>query len=88
MGTRHDATPAADPDAPFERLKPVLRAIFGVWWRYMLFAVGTTILFGVWPPVAVVALMFTVLMPILMLVLWGRSLDEEMGWGAAEEHPW
>ena len=78
----------SEAESPFDRLKPVLRGVFGEWWRFMAFAIGSAILFGIYPPIGIVALMFTILMPILMLILWGRSLDEELGWTELDEGPW
>lgn len=73
--------------APFDALKPKLRAIFGLWVRFMALAVGFVILFGAWPPVGVAALLLTFCLPVLSLVLSGRSLDEELGWGERDEGP-
>ena len=35
-----------------------------------------------------IALLLTICLPILALVLWGRALDEELGWSDLDEGPW
>ena len=34
------------------------------------------------------ALLLTLGLPILLLILWGRSLDAELGWTELDEGPW
>ena len=75
------------PLAPFERLKPVLRRLFGFYARFMAGAVAITVLIGAYPPIGFIALLLTLGLPILALVLWGRSLDEELGWGEHMDGP-
>ena len=77
-----------DADAPFERLKPVLRRLGGFYLRWILLTVAVTVVFGAFPPLGIIALLLTVGLPILALILWGRSLDEELGWTDREEGPW
>lgn len=75
-------------DSPFDRLKPKLRGLAGVYGRYMAMWLVVTFLFGAFWPLGVVALLLTISLPILALVLWGRSLDEELGWMDEDEGPW
>lgn len=75
-------------ETPFDRLKPVLRRLAGFYSRFMALTVGVAVLFGAFWPLGVVALLLTLLLPILALVLWGRALDEELGWTDLDEGPW
>ena len=54
----------------------------------MALTVGVTVLFGAFWPLGVVAVVLSLCLPILALVLWGRSLDEELGWTDLDEGPW
>lgn len=76
-----------DP-TPFDRLKPKLRGLGALWVRWIAATVGITVLFGAWPPLGIIALLLTLGLPILALILWGRSLDEELGWTDLDEGPW
>ena len=75
-------------DNPFERLKPKLRGLAGLYGRYMGVWIGVTVLFGAFWPLGVVALLLTIGLPVLALILWGRSLDEELGWTDHDDGPW
>lgn len=76
-----------DP-TPFDRLKPVLRRLGVFWVRWIALTAGVTVLFGVFRPLGIIALLLTFCLPILALVLWGRALDEELGWSDLDEGPW
>ncbi|MEM6665315.1 MAG: hypothetical protein AAF638_02805 [Pseudomonadota bacterium] len=65
---------------PFERFKFKMRGVLDFYIRFMVAVVAFSVVFGAWPPVTGVALLFTVLLPILLLVLFGDALDEELGW--------
>ncbi len=73
--------------APFDRLKAKLRRVFGFYFRFMAGAIVITVLFGAYPPIGVIATLLTLGMPILALTLWGRSLDEELGWTETMDEP-
>lgn len=73
---------------PPERLWAVVKGLGRTWAQYMAFAVGSAMLFGMYPPVGAIALLLTIGLPILGIVLWGRSVDEQLGWGDREEGPW
>ena len=47
-----------------------------------------SLLFGAFAPLAVAAFLLTIGLPILMLVLWGKALDQELGWTELDEGPW
>lgn len=72
-----------------ERLPHVLRGIGGVWVRYTGGATALAVLFGPWMPVMTIAFLLTIGLPILALYLWGRALDEQLGWTRHEDDgPW
>ena len=73
---------------PFDRLKPVFRGLAALWARWVALAVGVAILFGAYPPLGIIAFLLTVCLPILALILWGRGLDEELGWSDLDDGPW
>ena len=73
---------------PFDRFKRQCRGVVGLWARYMAFTVVVTLLFGPFIPFTVPALIFTLGLPILLLTLWGRSLDQELGWMNKRRGPW
>ena len=75
-------------DPPFERLKDTLRRLGGLYLRWMALTIGAVVLFGAWAPLGALAFLMTIGLPILSLVLWGRSLDEELGWMDDREGPW
>lgn len=72
---------------PFDRLKPVLGRLGLFWLRWIALTVGVTVLFGGYPPLGVIAVLLTICLPVLALVLWGRALDEELGWTDLDEGP-
>ncbi len=74
--------------SPFDRLKPVLRGLLALYGRYIAFWLGVTVLFGAFWPLGVIAFLLTLLLPVLVLILWGRSLDEELGWTEQDDGPW
>ena len=76
------------PSAPFQNFVHQARAICGVWARFVGFTVAVTVVLGVFLPLIAVAFLFTVGLPILMLVLWGKALDQELGWTELDEGPW
>lgn len=76
------------PDDPFAELRGTLRALAAFYLRCMALSIGFIAVVGLWPPVAVAAFLLTLLVPILSLVLWGRSLDRELGWNVEDEGPW
>ena len=77
----------SDP-TPFDRLKPVMRQLSLLWVRWIALTAGVTVLFGAFAPLGMIALLLTVGLPVLALVLWGRALDEELGWTDLDDGPW
>lgn len=73
---------------PFERFKGQARRLLGFWARFTGGVVALSLVVGPVAPLAVAAFLLTLGLPILMLVLWGRSLDAELGWTEIEEGPW
>lgn len=73
---------------PFERFKKQCRGVVGLWGRYIAFTAIATALFGPFLPFTVPALILTIAAPILLLTLWGRSLDQELGWMDRRRGPW
>lgn len=77
-----------DRQWPRERLVAVLSGLAGLWVRYMIFAAAAGLVIGAYPPIGMVALLLSLGLPILALALWGRSIDEDLGWGDREDGPW
>lgn len=72
-----------------DRLPRQLWGIGGLWARYTGGATLFAVLFGPWMPIMVVAFLLTLGLPILALYLWGRALDEQLGWLTDEDDgPW
>jgi len=73
------------------RLLPARVRGIGRIWVQMAALVALCLLFiGPFMPIMLVALLLTLGAPILVLYLWGRALDEQMGWLRREEDegPW
>jgi hypothetical protein len=81
---------AGDPPPKTPRFKflTALERWFRVWLICILAALGVTI-FGIFPTViSIVALMGAIWVPIVVLALWGRMLDETMRpHSDLEDHP-
>ena len=77
------------PERRIDRLPRQLRGIGGLWGRYTAGATALAVLFGPWMPVMTIAVLLTLGLPILALYLWGRALDEQLGWVRDEDDgPW
>ena len=76
------------PSEPFQGFVRQARAIVGFWAKFTGGTIAVTLLFGAFLPLAVVAFLFTLSLPVLMLVLWGRALDQELGWTELDKGPW
>ena len=76
------------PSAPFEAFLVQARALLGFWAKFTGGTVIVSLLFGAFAPLAVAAFLLTIGLPILMLVLWGKALDQELGWTELDEGPW
>lgn len=73
---------------PFARFLAQARRIIGFWWRFLAVVAVLGLVLGPFAPLVLVAILFTVGLPVLLLVLWGRSLDAELGWTDLDEGPW
>ena len=73
---------------PFAEFLGQARRVLGFWGRFMAGVIVISLVFGPFAPLVTAAVMFTVGVPILLLVLWGQSLDVELGWGEIDEGPW
>ncbi|MEM9059874.1 MAG: hypothetical protein AAGD13_05380 [Pseudomonadota bacterium] len=76
------------PSEPFEGFLKQARALIGFWAKFVGGTVLVSLVLGVFAPLAIVAFLLTLGLPILMLVLWGRALDQELGWTELDEGPW
>ena len=73
---------------PFEHFLGQARRVVGFWARFTGAVLLFSLIFGPVGPLVVTAFLFTLGLPILLLVLWGRSLDQELGWTELDEGPW
>ena len=76
------------PSAPFARFMEQARALTGFWAKFTGGTVAVTAVLGAFIPLTAAALLLTLGMPILLLVLWGKALDQELGWTELDEGPW
>lgn len=68
------------PPTRMERLPNRLRGLGLLWVQIAGAAVAVSALLGPVMPLMVIAFLLTLAMPILGLYLWGRALDEQLGW--------
>jgi len=73
---------------PFQDFLGQARRVLGFWAKFTGGVVVLSFIFGPFTPLAVVAFLLTLGLPILLLVLWGRSLDSELGWTELDDGPW
>ena len=73
---------------PFEHFLSQARELGRFWAKFAGATVAFSLVFGPFAPLGIVAALLTLGLPILLLVLWGRSLDAELGWTEIEEGPW
>ncbi len=73
---------------PFQQFLATARRLIGFWSRFMGMIVLLSLVFGPFAPLGFVAILLTLGLPILLLVLWGRSLDTELRWSEMDEGPW
>lgn len=76
------------PMTRMDRLPAVLRGLGRLWAQAAGGAGVIALLFGPLVPVMVVVFLLTLGLPILALYLWGRALDERLGWLRDDEGPW
>lgn len=63
------------------------RVILGVWLKFVIGVFVVSLIFGPIGPLVAAAVIFSIGAPILLLTLWGRSLDTEMRWNDVDEGP-
>jgi hypothetical protein len=73
---------------PFQEFLGVARQLIGFWAKFTGTVVATTVIFGPFAPLAGVAFLLTLGMPILLLVLWGQALEVELRWTEHNEGAW
>ena len=56
------------------------KIILDTWAKLVGVTVLVAVFIGVFVPLAVAAFIFTIFLPIILLVLWGRALEAELGW--------
>ena len=72
----------------FQNFLVQARGVIRLWAQYIAFFAAVSLVFGPFAPLGFVAVIATVGLPILLLTLWGRSLDSELQWGEMDEGPW
>jgi hypothetical protein len=73
---------------PFQGFLGVARQLIGFWAKFTGTVVAAAVIFGPFAPLAGVAFLLTLGMPILLLVLWGQALEVELRWTERNEGPW
>lgn len=68
------------PTPQFRRFGRKARGLVAVWAQYIGGFAGVSLIFGPVPALGFVAALFTVFLPIALLVMWGMSLEEELRW--------
>lgn len=68
------------PNEHFKRFATQAKVILAVWAKFIALAFLVSFIFGPVGPLIIAALVFTVLLPIGLLVLWGMALEAELGW--------
>lgn len=71
--------------APFQFYLLQVRVIIDVWAKFVGGVLAISLFFGPIGPLVVAAVIFSLAMPILLLSLWGRSLDTELKWTEPRE---
>ena len=68
------------PTIYFMRFLAQAKIIVDTWAKFTGVVVAVTILIGMFVPLVAAAAIFTLILPIILLVLWGRALEAELGW--------
>ena len=73
---------------PFRQFLGQAKGVTGLWARFVGAVAAFSLIFGPYAPLGFVAVIVTVGLPILLLTMWGRSLDSELNWTEMDEGPW
>ena len=68
------------PSIYFWRFVLQVRVIMGVWAKFTGGTILLCLIFGPIAPLAAAAFIFTILLPVGLLTLWGSALEAELGW--------
>ena len=68
------------PNVHFKRFMLQTRVILGVWAKFVGAVFLISLVFGPIGPLVVAAFIFSILLPVGLLILWGCALEAELGW--------
>lgn len=63
------------------------RVILGTWAKFVGVVFLISSVFGPIGPLVYSAFLFTLALPVVLLTMWGRSLDSELRWDELDEGP-
>ncbi len=72
---------------PFHVFTLQARIILETWAKFIGGVFIISFLFGPVGPLVYASILFTLALPIVLLAMWGRSLDQEFRWDELEEGP-
>ena len=73
---------------PFHQFLAQAKGVSALWLKFVGGVAAFSLIFGPYAPLGFIAVIVTVGLPILLLTLWGRSLDSELNWTEMDEGPW
>ena len=73
---------------PFTQFLGQAKGVLRLWAKLVSGILVFSLIFGPFAPLGFVAIMCTLGLPILLLVLWGKALDQELGWTEIDDGPW
>ena len=68
------------PTVYFMRFVAQAKIILDTWAKFIVGAFLLSLLFSGILPLVAAAIIFTLFLPIILLVLWGQALEAELGW--------
>ena len=68
------------PNIYFMNFLAHAKVIVDTWAKLVGLTVLVAVFVGIFVPLAVAAFIFTIFLPIILLILWGRALEAELGW--------
>ena len=72
---------------PFQMFLARARIILGTWAKFCGGVFLISFVFGPIGPLVYSAFLFTLALPVVLLTMWGRSLDSELRWDELDEGP-